>query len=127
MCFLGSLCLATITAQVGFAIGTSVMHFHAVVNATGYQTTAQKTSVIQNEKGVGGGGEREEEKINKEIILFHLHNSFASVSQQQQQRCTTAGSLALISFSTYPHNARRQPDIYAIMLGVVRVVVSISA
>lgn len=68
VCFLGSLCLATITAQVGFAIGTSVMHFHAVVNATGYQTTAQKTSVIQNEKGVGGGGERGRE--NKQGDYF---------------------------------------------------------
>lgn len=42
-------CLSTVTTQIRPAVGASVVHVHAVVNAARYQTTSQPATVIKND------------------------------------------------------------------------------
>lgn len=42
-------CLSTVTTQIRPAVGASVVHVHAVVNATRYQTTSQPATVIKKD------------------------------------------------------------------------------
>lgn len=55
-------CLSTVTTQIRLAVGASVVHVHAVINATRYQTASQPATVIKNDslldspEGTHGGG-----------------------------------------------------------------------